>query len=603
VVARKAIKEFLEKAVQDDDYVMLLDTQSATWISRRFGRGRDEILAALEHQKGTASSEASWGYMSEYEALRIDAFRDVRVGERVARRWRSAGYMLSASNEETRMDAHRTGSNPGTSLQPGTIDSIVTDRAREVRQEGRARQEATLALLRRVLGSLTEVKGRKSVLLVSEGFVVDLDAKENQPVREAARRANAAIYFVDARGLTGLPAFSSAAWSQALNGNDTLAYIAESELLSEGAQAVAADSGGFTVRNGNDLAGALERIARESQSYYLLGYHPTRAAVDGRFHEIHVAVNRRDAVVRARRGYYATARDGKALPEAGNEDAFQAAVDSPYDLEAVPLRLTAHTYNEVGKGKVRTAVVGDVEVGEFQWRQEDDRYLDAVEFLMLVDDGGAEAVERYDQTIELNVRGDTRSQLTASGMPIVREFERAPGRYLAKLVVRERNGQRLGTVSHAFVVPEPGRLRLSTPVLTDEARVTPGQATPTLVLKAQRAFPAGALLACQYEVYGAKASDADGRPHVSGGHAILGSDGTAVQEQEPTAINAPSGGIGRTVLFSVDGLAPGAYRVVLRVKDEVADQTVEEVVPFEVTGAPVASGVAARDPSGATAGR
>jgi VWFA-related protein len=597
--AKKAIRAFLTTSARDDDYVMLLGTQSATWVSARFGLGRDDLLSALNRQKGTAPSDVSWDYMSEYEALRVDAFRDVEVGERVARRWRASGYMLEVSRQETRMDAHATSNNPGTSLQPGTIDMIVTDRAREMRQDFRTRQAATLDLLRRALDSLAVVKGRKSVLFVSEGFVVDLDVKENGPVSEAARRANAAVYFVDARGLVGLPAFSTAAWSSSLNPNDAIAYVVEADLLSEGAQAVAAESGGFTVRNGNDLAGALERIARESQSYYLLGYHPSRTVPDSKFHNIRVSVNRKDLIVRARRGYFAASGDANAPAEetAPGPAAFQAAVDSPYDLDRLPLRITAHTFNEASPGKIRTTVVADVEVNEFRWQRQGERYLDRVEFLLLVVNRETDEVQRFDQTIELDLREETRAQLLASGMPIVREFELAPGRYLVKLVVREQYGQRIGTVTHELVVPEPGALRLSTPVLTDAARAAPGESGPRLVLKTQRAFPVGALLACQYEVYNAKASESGGKPRVSAGHTILRSDGKTVLEAPETPINAPSGGIGRTVLFSLEGFEPGEYRVVLKVKDEIADRVVEEAVPFVVTDPRAPSGTPAQTTS------
>jgi VWFA-related protein len=591
--ARKSIQKFMDTSLRDDDYVMLLGTQSATWISTRYGLGRDDILAALKRQKGTAAAITSWDYMSPYEALRVDAFRDVSVGERVARRWRATGYMLDPSREEIRISAHSSGANPGTSLQPGTIDPLVSHRAFEVRRDSRVREDATMALLRRMLDSLATVKGRKSVLLVSEGFVVDLDAKENQPVREAAQRANAAVYFIDARGLMGVPAYSTAQWSNFMSPVDSTAYIDEAEFGSEGARSVAADSGGFTVRNGNDLAGAMDRIARESQSYYLLGYYPKRTTPDGKFHAIKVSVDRKDVVVRARRGYYATAGESEVPAETVGavvgQRTFQAAVDSPYELDNVPLRLTANTFDEASPGKIKTILVADVDVGQFRWEKQEDRYLNAVEFMLVVANRETDAIDRYDQTIEMDLRDETRAQLLASGMPILREFELAPGRYVAKLVVREKNTGHLGSVTHEFDVPQTGILRLSTPVLTDSLKQVPGQATPQLVMKAQRTFPAGTYLACQYQVYGAKAGDADGKPHVSGGYSILRADGTSAVDVPETPINAPSSTVARTVLFSLDDFAPGDYRLVLKVKDEVAGQAVENVVPFGVAEARAAS--------------
>ena len=599
--AKKAIEKFVSTALRDDDYVMLLGTQSTTWVSTRFGLGRDDFLAALKRQKGTAPSDISWDYMSEYEALRIEDFHDTQVGGRVTRRWVASNFLPATSQQDAQGQTQGT-SDSSNSMQPGMVDPLVADRARQLRHESRVKQDETLGLLRRVLDSLVEVKGRKSVLLVSEGFVVDFEAGERRPVGEAAHRANAAIYFIDARGLLGLPMVSSASWGTAIDPSDMGAYLGEADLLSEGCQAVAADSGGFTVRNNNDLAGAMARIARESQSYYLLGYHPARTTPDGKFHRIGVSVSRKDVVVRARRGYFAATDSGKAqaAPQRG---AFQAALDSPYDIDGVPLRLAAYTLNEASPGKIRTAMVADVEVGQFRWERENDRYVNAVELLLLVANRKTDDVQRYDQTINLNLREETRAQLMASSLPIMREFELTPGRYFVKVVVRERNSGRMGTVAHEFTVPELGTLRLSSPVITDTFREVPGQTMPQLVMKAQRTFAAGGPLACQYEVYGAKVSPSDGKPHVSGGHAILRSDGTVVREIPATAINASSGGVARTVLFSSANLEPGQYQVVLKVKDEVAGQTVEAVEPFVITGPRATSRSPAQTPSTPTGTR
>ena len=60
------------------------------------------------------------------------------------------------------------------------------------------------------------------------------------------------------------------------------------------------------MRNSNDLAAGLKRIADETRAYYLVGYNPTNTAHDGAFRKIEVKVRgRRGLTVRARKGYYA----------------------------------------------------------------------------------------------------------------------------------------------------------------------------------------------------------------------------------------------------------------------------------------------------------
>jgi hypothetical protein len=173
---------------------------------------------------------------------------------------------------------------------------------------------------------------------------------------------------------------------------------------------------------------------------------------------------------------------------------------------------------------------------------------------------------------------------------MTREFELAPGSYQAKLVVRERNGGRLGSVAHEFTVPSAGPLRLSTPILTDTFEERTGQARPELVLRAQRAFRRDGTLACHFEVYGAKRGESDGQARVSAGHSIVRADGTVVREAPLSAIAASTGSMTRLLAFPLAGLEPGDYRLVLRVKDELAGQSLEVAEPFSVVAADAAAG-------------
>ena len=87
----------------------------------------------------------------------------------------------------------------------------------------------------------------------------------------------------------------------------------------EGAESIASESGGFTVRDTNDLSAGFKRIADENSSYYLVGYNPTNTARDGKFRKISVKVPGKKGIeVRARKGYYAPGDDeGRRPAQAG----------------------------------------------------------------------------------------------------------------------------------------------------------------------------------------------------------------------------------------------------------------------------------------------
>src|SRR5262249_43055104 len=176
-------------------------------------------------------------------------------------------------------------------------------------------------------------------------FVEDPSSRRLREVTEAARRANAALYFIDTRGLEALSDLYSAEFGMPTVGADRLGAIADIGREGDGAEALASGTGGFSVRNTNDFASGILRIAREPEIYYLLGYIPPPRPPDGRFHKIEVRLRGKGYVVRARKGYYdpepgsagvSTAPVPRAADQARrdhSDPALQQALDSPSLLD------------------------------------------------------------------------------------------------------------------------------------------------------------------------------------------------------------------------------------------------------------------------------
>ena len=66
-------------------------------------------------------------------------------------------------------------------------------------------------------------------------------------------------------------------------------------------------SGGqmFKAEKVNDLSGVYKQVAAAIRTVYSVGYYPTNVERDGTFRKVRVTVDRNDAAVRTRRGYYA----------------------------------------------------------------------------------------------------------------------------------------------------------------------------------------------------------------------------------------------------------------------------------------------------------
>lgn len=582
--AKAAVASFLEKGVREGDRVTLVSTAGGTWWTARMESGKTKLIDMIKRLDGRYVPDMSPERMSDYEAMRIYVYRDPQVAQRVLRRFETYGAM-------------QTGNQSQSDLYSGTADDpFVNGRATEVYLQASSRLRITLDVVERALNGLAEAKGRKSLILVSEGFIYDQNMDEFKRINEASRRANAAVYFVNARGLEGMPAQFTAQFGPALPNEDVGFAFAETLDAVAGAETVAEDNGGFTVRNTNDLSNGIQRIARETQAYYLLGYVPTNTARDGKFRKIQVKLkDGKGLQVRARKGYYAPTDTGKSAfePKKGVDPAMQAAVDSPWDVDAIPLRMTAYVGEEKTLGKAAVMVATEADVRGFDFTQEDGRFVDDLDFLLVVAHRETGEYFRYDQKIDMRLRPATKERLSRLWLPIVRDFELRPGDYQAKMVVRDSRSGRVGSVIHEFEVPQLGGFRISTPILSD---TRPGGAATDathvgghLAVLARREFPKGSNLFCEIQVFGAGKDEQSGMPRVSHGYTVRRADGTILTSMAPTVINPTSlGQVMRVFGFGLGDAEPGDYEIVMSLRDEIAGGIIERHEPFRVVPAPPA---------------
>jgi VWFA-related protein len=594
--AKAAVASFLEKGTREGDRVSLISTAGGTWWTSRMEAGRAKLIDMVKTFDGRLIPDMSPERMSDYEALRIHIYRDPQVVERVLRRYDTYGVTQAMQNSQS-----------SSSMRTGTSDDpYVTGRAAEVYFQANTRLRTTLDVMERALNGLAGARGRKSLILVSEGFIHDINVDEFKRVNNAARRANTAIYFVNARGLEGVPVAMTAQFGPALPEQDVGFAFAENFDAVAGSEVVSNESGGFTVRNTNDLSSGIQRIANETRIYYLLGYIPTNPARDGKFRKIQVklaASKGRD--VRARKGYFAPTESGKSALTAkkGVDPVVQGALDSPWSLDGIPLRMTHFVGDEKSLGKAAVLVTAEVDIRALEFEEAEGRSLGDLQFLMVVAHRASGEFFRYDQGVSMKLQPATRERYSRFWFPITRDFELKSGDYQAKIVVRDTRSKKVGTVIHEFEVPPLGTLRTSTPVLSDTQQnpnsvIAEGLPGGRLVALARREFATGSDLLCQFEVYGAKPDEKSGMPKVVQGYLVRRSDGSILTSMEPSVINPTSlGKVTRLFGFRLTDAAPGNYEILMTIRDELAGQSMEILEPFTV-GPPLPATASAQAPAG-----
>jgi VWFA-related protein len=257
-------------------------------VNGRLTTDRDELLKAVKDAKPTSSKnsrlllEHEWPRLSEIEAVRIVLNNDSPVLQEAIQR---------ACSDDT--------------SQCRSADVEVRSKASQLMESARVDSTQTLQTLRGLTDGLARMPGRKTILLMSEGFIAEESWPAVHEVVALAARANARLYTLDARGLDRGPA---ASFPGAAGGADASARMLEQmDFGADPVNSLAVDTGGFVVRDTNQFDKAMARVGDDINNYYLLGYRPTTAQ-DGKFHPIAVRVKRPGVAVRARRGYVAVSR-------------------------------------------------------------------------------------------------------------------------------------------------------------------------------------------------------------------------------------------------------------------------------------------------------
>jgi len=573
---RTVVRELLASSLAGGDRLTLVGTAEGTRWTARLPDGGEELRQALDRLQGRVVNETVRDRMTDYEAMRIDQDRDPIVTDAVMRRF--------LETKEISQDTASPGNPVDQSQEVGSWRGQVQSAAFRVWVRARARNEQTLGIVLRSLESLALARGRKSLVLVSGGLVNDPRLAVARQVVTEARRANAALYFLDARGLVAATADLDAETPVRTMFRDLDSHRTEGRERSEGSEGLAADTGGFSLKDRNDLAAGLVRIAREARSYYLLGYAPSNRRADGRFRSIEVAVRRPGTVVRARRGYYAPGgKDAPGAPETADA-AMQRALDTPFDLADIPLRAIADVLGSAAPGQAAVRVTVEADIRTFAFAERGGAARDTLELLLLVARRDTGEFTRFDQQFEMKLSAETRARYARTWFPITRELPLAAGSYQARIAVRDRNSGRLGSLLHDFEVPEPGGLRVSSLALSDRVREDATSGTRALELTARRRFGASGLLNCRFEVYGAAGEPGSGRPNVTAGFAIRRRDGGVLAAMPETPLApGPDGSLSRTVGVPLDRAPAGDYEMVVVVTDIVAGKAAEARESFEIS--------------------
>ncbi|HXY15129.1 MAG TPA: VWA domain-containing protein [Terriglobales bacterium] len=347
-------------------------------------------------------------------------------------------------------DEGSTGSTEGTpdTGQPFTVDDTEynifnTDRRLEA--------------LRSVAERLSHVQQKKSLIYFSSGM--DRTGIENQSelraATNAAVRANLAIYTMDMRGLQaivaggeaqnaslrGVSAYSGQSMMNALNSN----FTTQETLVT-----LASDTGGRAFLDSNDFSKVFKSVQDDSSVYYMLGYHSTNPARDGRYRRITVKLRVPGLKIDFRRGYYAPA-DYQHSTKENKERQLEEELASDLPSTDLPLYLGA-AYFRLDANKFSVPISLVVPGSQIPFVRSSDRDKATLDVIGMVTDREGRPITSIRDTVKLAV--DTANEVKRKNVQYDTAVTLNSGRYHVKFVVRENQTGRMGSFETDLEVPD-----------------------------------------------------------------------------------------------------------------------------------------------------
>jgi VWFA-related protein len=358
-------------------------------------------------------------------------------------------------------------------------------------------------------------------------------------------------------------------------------------------------TGGFVILNTNDLLGGLERIAKDQNQYYLLGYKPAVSA-EGSCHALKVKVERGGTTVRARSGY-CNVRPADLL--AGNpiEKDLETRASGEMKGNVTALMQAPFFYTSPNTAQVHLAV--EIPSAALKFEKVKGKQHAAVNILGIAYNPGGSIAARFSDTVNVDFDGKKDvEEFQKQPFHYENQFGVASGEYKLRVVFSSGN-ESFGKLETPLLIdPYRGQeFSLSGVALSnnihraaDNSTDLDGQLledrTPLLV-RGMEISPSGSnhfkktdVAGIYAEVYEPHLKDPD-PPEVA--YELIVVERTGGQEKLHISEKAQKGKAGDPVIplglkLPVALLAPGAYRVRLRAIDSVGNSSKTRTAEFEV---------------------
>jgi hypothetical protein len=235
--------------------------------------------------------------------------------------------------------------------------------------------------------------------------------------------------------------------------------------------ALAADTGGKTLLDYNDLTKGIVQAEQAVSSYYILGYYTSITELDGKFRRIKISLNANvSANLDYRQGYYAGKQFSKftlADKERQLEDALM--LGDPITELTIAMEVD---YFQLNRAEYFVPIIVKIPGRELALAKRGGSERTLIDFMGEVKDGYGHTVTNIRDKVNIKLSEATAAELAKRPIEYDTGFTLLPGKYTLKFLARDAETGRIGTYQSSFIIPnlnkEAKRIPISSVVLSSQ---------------------------------------------------------------------------------------------------------------------------------------
>jgi VWFA-related protein len=582
---RQMIAHFLDSEMNGKDSVAIVSAKGQIGFLQQFTNNKQVLQAALARVNVQPSEARTQGMgntpMSEFIAFTIES-KSGRQND-VLTVYVQECLKQSGAPKVDRRTAE---------VLRLSCENLVRSNARAILTQTGHNTERMFESLEGLMRSSARLPGRKIVFFISDGFLSlggplgDSLSNKLKQITDAAQRANAVVYSIDARGLVS--GSLDATNNLVSDANGRMATLATTEILAtqDSLNALAADTGGRALRNQNYFDRWVEKVLDETSNYYMIAWRPsTEEEKESKFRNLKISITSQpDLTVRAPRGYIQGPQTPQMIAVASSDkpktkaNELHDALADFYASGSLETVLSLTHLNSPTNGPLLTS---SFQIASHSLDYGNDGRQPATVKLagVILNDKGKVTASFQKQ---LDVKPINSADGDSSGVIYNHREPLTPGIYQVRVAARDERSGRVGSAMQWVVIPDLSTRQLTLSSLLIGGQVVDNSKSAQVQLSVDHHFSRSDHLGYWIFVYNAK-RDARGATNLVAETEVL-RDGKVVltnsrklSNDSPDPERIPYGAD-----LTLKSLPPGTYDLRVRIIDAIAGTSATQTAGFVI---------------------